>query len=47
LTIPLSEISFLMRGLGFYPTEQEVSKEINKKSSFFVKIITFSIRLKR
>jgi hypothetical protein len=24
LTIQLSEISFVMRGLGFYPTEQEV-----------------------
>jgi hypothetical protein len=25
LTIPLSEIPFMMRGLGFYPTEQEVN----------------------
>ncbi|CAF0707326.1 unnamed protein product, partial [Brachionus calyciflorus] len=30
LTIPLGEIPFVMRGLGFYPTEQEVEDMINE-----------------
>ena len=29
-TIPLSEIPFVMRGLGFYPTEQEIEEMINE-----------------
>ena len=29
-TIPLSEIAFVMRGLGFYPTEQEIEEMINE-----------------
>jgi len=30
-TIPLSEIPFVMRALGFYPTEQQVSPFIQNK----------------
>ena len=29
-TIPLSEIPYVMRGLGFYPTEQEIEEMINE-----------------
>ncbi len=30
LTIPISEIPYVMRGLGFYPTEQEIEDMVNE-----------------
>ena len=42
LTIPISEIPFVMRGLGFYPTEQEVdinsSQHINAENKSLSKL---------
>ncbi|CAF1135984.1 unnamed protein product, partial [Brachionus calyciflorus] len=47
LTIPLGEIPFVMRGLGFYPTEQEVEHMINefKYSEYFNKDKFFETNL--